>query len=102
MTDEPNEIVVDEPDYTEYLTSIEQRLEGIQNDISDYQNALLSNIESLREEIDALKTESFLVNEDMQTFVKYANITDIANLLFGVIIMLGLIFGALVFRHFRK
>ncbi len=71
-------------DYRPYLQSIEEEIAGIRSDVQN------------------LKSESFFDNEKMDVFVPYANTSDIANLLFGVIIMLGLIFGALVFRHFRK
>ena len=99
MTEEQNEKVLDVIDYTPYLTSIEERLESIEGDIHDHQDYIHSDIEAIKSEIGTLKTESFFEKEELQQFVKYANT---ANLLFGVIIMLGLIFGALVFRHFRK
>ena len=102
MTEEQNETVLDATDYTPYLTSIEKRLESIEGDIHDHQDYIHSDIEAIKSEIGTLKTESFFEKEELQQFVKYANTADIANLLFGVIIMLGLIFGALVFRHFRK
>lgn len=89
-------------DYTPYLQSIEDRLSDMQGNISDDQAAIQREITEIKAEIQNLRTESFFGNEDMDIFVPYANTSDIANLLFAIVIMLGMIFGALVFRHFRK
>lgn len=102
MTEEQNETVLDATDYTPYLTSIEELLESIEGDIHDQQNSIHSDLEAIKAEIGTLKTESFFEKEELQHYVKYANTADIANLILGEIIMLGLIFGAIVFRHFRK
>lgn len=89
-------------DYTTYLQSIENSLSGLQDSLSDSQTALQGKIDELKEEVQSLRTESFFASENMDLFVPYANISDIANLLFAIVVCLGLIFGALVFRHFRK
>ena len=89
-------------DYSPYFQSIEESLSGIQNNLSDYQDDIKSELAEIRTEIQSLDKESYFKDEGGDLFIPYANTSDIGNLLILIIVMLGMIFGALVFRHFRK
>lgn len=71
-------------DYTEQLTRIEEALNSIDEHIETYGSV------------------SFFESNGIGFISGQANTTDIVSLLLMIIIMLGLIFGALVFRHYRK
>ncbi len=71
-------------DYTEQLTRIEEALE------------------SISEQLETSVSVSYLEENGVSFISGKVNGTDIFSVLLMIVIMLGLIFGALVFRHFRK
>ena len=71
-------------DYTDQLTRIEEAL----NDIDEH--------------IEAYGTVSYFDTNGIGFVNGEVNINDIFSVLLLICIMLGLIFGSLVFRHFRK
>lgn len=71
-------------DYTEQLTRIEEALNNID------------------EQIEVYGSVSFLDTNGIGFVNGKVNINDIFSVLLLICIMLGLIFGSLVFRHFRK
>ena len=71
-------------DYTDQLTRIEEALNGINEHIETYGSV------------------SYLDTNGIGFVNGEVNMNDIFSVLLMICIMLGLIFGSLVFRHFRK
>ena len=72
---------------------------------ADY-SGQLSSIEStltrIEERLETIGSESYFESNGIALIEGKVNLADILTALIFVIISLGLIFGAVVFRHFRK
>ncbi len=59
-------------------------------------------LDSINEQLETQGTVSYLESNNVSFISGEVNNADIFSVLLMIVIMLGLIFGALVFRHFRK
>ena len=87
QTTSESEVIYVEPsiDYTEQFSRIEEILNSID--------------ESLQENFDST---SYLERNNISFVSEKVNNSDIFSVLLMIVIMLGLIFGTLLFNHFRK
>lgn len=72
---------------------------------ADYSGQLYSiesTLNRIEERLETIGTESYFESNGIALIEGKVNLADILTALIFVIISLGLIFGAVVFRHFRK
>ena len=102
---EQEQTTVTEPLPSETLTSSEETENTFESYVIDY-SPQLSRIEqaldSINEQLETSGSVSYLEDNNVSFISGEVNNTDIFSVLLMIVIMLGLIFGALVFRHFRK
>ncbi len=70
-------------------------------DYSEKFNSLEAALERIEERIESIGSESYFESNGIPLIEGNSNLSDILAALFFIIITLGLIFGAVVFQHFR-
>ncbi|MDE7234631.1 MAG: hypothetical protein K2N29_06175 [Ruminiclostridium sp.] len=73
-----------------------------QIDYTDKLDSIITSIERLETAIEEYGSESYLDSCGIGFIEGRANLNDIFSVLFLNVIFMGLIFGSLLFRHFRK
>lgn len=71
-------------------------------DYSPQLNRIETALDKINEQLETQDTISYLEENGISFINGKVNNSDIFSALLMIVIMLGLIFGALVFRHFRK
>lgn len=71
-------------------------------DYSPQLSRIEQTLDSINKQLETSGTVSYLESNNASFINGEVNNADIFSVLLMIIIMLGLIFGALVFRHFRK
>lgn len=71
-------------------------------DYSPQLNRIENVLNEISEQLETSGSVSYLEENGASFIDGKVNSTDIFSVLLMIVIMLGLIFGALVFRHFRK
>ena len=84
-------------------TEQEQETETtITADYSGQLYSIESTLNRIEERLEIIGSESYFESNGIALIEGKVNLADILTALIFVIISLGLIFGAVVFRHFRK
>lgn len=73
-----------------------------QIDYTEKLDQIIVSIEHLETTIEAYGTESYFDSHGIGFIEGRTNLNDIFSLLFVIVLFLGMIFGSILFRHFRK